>query len=170
MRLRKTTRGQATVETALALVFGVLPLTFGLIAFAEIGWTYHALASLTRLGARYAATHCFQDSNGSNVVTWMTNPRNAPAFLDRQQLATGGIPIQIQYWTHNPETHISEPVSCAGSCGQCVPDSVTVSIGTGNSSAYQFNRFLTNLGLPPVQVPTFATTVPMESGIDPETQ
>ena len=73
MRLRKTTRGQATVETALALVFGILPLTFGLIAFAEIGWTYHALATLTRLGARYAATHCFQDSNGSNVVTWMTD-------------------------------------------------------------------------------------------------
>jgi len=54
MRLRKTTRGQATVETALALVFGILPLTFGLIAFAEIGWTYHATegkATVARLVA-----------------------------------------------------------------------------------------------------------------------
>ena len=45
-------RGQASVEMALALVFGILPLTIGLIAFAEAAWTYHGLATITRLGAR----------------------------------------------------------------------------------------------------------------------
>ena len=156
--------GQATVETALALIFGIVPLTLALIAFAEIGWTYHALTALTRQGARYATTHCFQDSAGSNVVTWMT--ANAPLFPDRQQLVTGGIQIQVNYWTHDPLTHESMPFSCAGGCNsQCVPDSVTVSI-----SGYQFNHFLTTLGLQPLQVPPFSTTAPMESaGGDPET-
>src|ERR1700693_3320910 len=92
-------RGQATVEMALTLVIGILPLTLGLIAFAEIGWTYHALATLTRQGARYAATHCWQDDVGSNVVNWMQT--HAPAFPDRAQLATGGITIQVSYWTHD---------------------------------------------------------------------
>src|ERR1051326_3439154 len=71
-----TTSGQATVETALVLVFGIVPLTIGLIAFTEAAWTYHGLASLTRLGAQYAATHCFQDSAGQNVVEWLTDSTN----------------------------------------------------------------------------------------------
>ncbi|HYR90687.1 MAG TPA: TadE/TadG family type IV pilus assembly protein [Terriglobia bacterium] len=160
----RSCRGQATVETALVLVVGILPLTFGLIAFAEIAWTYHALATLTRQGARYAGTHCWQDSSGSNVVSWMQ--ANAPAFPDRPQLATGGVQIQVNYWTHDPATHQSLPFSCAAGCSaQCVPDSVTVSI-----SQYQFSHFFTLLGLQPLQVPTFSTTVEMESaGGNPET-
>lgn len=157
-------RGQATVEMALALVAGIVPLTLGLIAFAEIAWTYHALATLTRQGARYASTHCWQDESGSNVVDWMQ--ANAPPFPDRPQLATGGVQIQVTYWTHDPTTRQSVPFSCAGSCSsQCVPDSVTVSI-----SGYQFDHFLTLLGLQPLQVPPFSTTVEIESaGGDPET-
>ena len=157
-------KGQATVEMALALVFGVLPLTFGLIAFAEIAWTYHALATLTRQGARYAGTHCWQDSAGSNVVTWMQ--ANSPAFPDRQQLNTGEVQIQVSYWTHDPETHQSVAFTCGGGCGpECVPDSVTVSI-----SGYSFNHFLPMLGLQPLQVPPFSTTVEMQSaGGNPET-
>ena len=127
-------RGQATVEMALALVAGIVPLTFGLIAFAELAWTYHALAAITRQGARYAATHCWQDEAGSNVVTWMQS--NAPPFPDRPQLASGGVQIQVSYWRHDPETHQSVPFSCDGGCsGRCVPDSVTVSI-----IGYQFNH------------------------------
>ena len=79
---RNSCRGQATVETALALVFVIIPLTFGLIAFSELAWTYHALATLTRQGAHYAATHCWQDDIGSNVLTWMQG--NAP--LQNQDL------------------------------------------------------------------------------------
>ena len=73
---RRKIRGQASVETALVLVFGIVPLTIGLIAFTEAAWTYHGLASLTRLGAQYAATHCFQDSAGQNVVEWLTDSTN----------------------------------------------------------------------------------------------
>jgi hypothetical protein len=162
-------RGQATVEMTLALIFGIVPLTIGLIAFAEAAWTYHGLAALTRLGARYAATHCFQDSSGQNIVAWLTDAtnRSVPPFPDRPQLAAGGIQILVQYWTHDPGQG-SIPVTCGPDCSSaCVPDSVTVSIGAGNPNAYTFNRFLTSLGLPPIQVPTFSTTIPMESGVDP---
>ena len=158
------TRGQATVEMALALVAGLVPLTLGLIAFAEIGWTYHALTTITRQAARYAGTHCWQDEAGSNVSNWIQ--ANAPLFPDRSQLTTGEIQIQVSYWMHDPVTRESVPFTCAGSCSsQCVPDSVTVSI-----SGYQFNHFLPLLGLPPLQVPPFSTTVEIESaGANPET-
>jgi hypothetical protein len=168
----KRNRGQASVEMTLALVFGILPLTLGLLAFVEVAWTYHGLAALTRLGARYAATHCFQDSSGQNVVSWLTdaNNRAVPAFPDRQQLATGGILIDVHYWTHDPEQGSIE-VPCAPGCSaECVPDSVTVSIAPGQPGAYQFNRWLGAMGLPLIQVPAFATTVPIESGVNPDTQ
>src|SRR5436309_11917413 len=89
----RTMRGQASVEMALALLFSVVPLTLGLIAFAEAAWTYHGLTTITRLGARYAATHCFEDSSGQNVVSWLTDLNNPslPLFPDRQKVATGGI-------------------------------------------------------------------------------
>jgi hypothetical protein len=46
-----------------------------------------------------------------------------------------------------------------------VPDSVTVSI-----TGYEFNHFFPMLGLPPLQVPPFSTTIPVESaGANPET-
>src|SRR5207237_5927379 len=136
-------RGQATVEMALVLLFGILPLTLGVIAFLEAAWTYHGLVALTRLGARYAATHCFQDSSGQNVVSWLTDLNNValPLFPDRQELATGGIPITVQSCTHGPDLG-SIPVSCNASCNaQCVPDSVTVSIASSNPYTFKFNRF-----------------------------
>ncbi len=149
-------QGQATVELALVLALLLLPLTLGLIAFGEIAWTYHSLATLTRQGARYASTQCWQDSSGSNVVSWMQ--ANAPPFPDRPLLATGEVQILVTYWTHDAVTRESVAFSCAGSCAECVPDSVTVSI-----SGYQFTRFLSTLGFPPLQVPEFSTTVEMES-------
>jgi hypothetical protein len=157
-------RGQASVETVLALIFGILPLTFGLLAFSEVAWTYHALATLTRQGARYAATHCWQDDSGSNVVTWMQ--ATAPLFPDRPLLTSGGIQVQVNYWTHDTATHETVPFSCAGGCSpDCVPDSVTVSI-----TGYEFNHFFPFLGLAPLQVPPFSTTVPIDSaGGNPET-
>jgi Flp pilus assembly protein TadG len=164
IRSCRASRGQATVEFALVLIFGIVPLTFGLIAFTELAWTYHALATLTRQGARYAATHCWQDATGSNVVNWMQ--ANAPPFPDRQQLNAGDITIQVNYWTHDLDAHRSVPFSCSATCtAECVPDSVTVSI-----SGYQFTHFLPMLGLQPLQVPPFSTTVEIESaGGDPET-
>jgi hypothetical protein len=154
---RRKMRGQATIEMALALLAGIIPLTLGLLAFAELAWTYHALATLTRQGAQYAATHCWQDG-AQNVTTWMQ--ANAPVFPDRTQLVSGAITIQVNYWTHNLDSDESDPFTCDGTsaCGACVPDSVTVSI-----AGYQFNHFLTTLGLPPIQMPAFSTTVEVES-------
>jgi hypothetical protein len=46
----------------------------------------------------------------------------------------------------------------------CVPDAVTVRV-----TNYEFRKFMGYLGLPPVSVPDFYTTVPIESaGCDPE--
>jgi len=153
-------RGQATLEMAFCLGLVMVPITLALIGFAEVSWTYHALATLTRQGARYAGTHCWMDSTGSNVVSWMRN--NAPAFPDRPQLQGGGIQIDVNYWTHDLEAHQSVPFECSGSCSpDCVPDSVTVSV-----SGYQFNHFFPE----PLQVPSFSTTVEIQSsGGDPET-
>src|SRR5579884_3528725 len=162
---RVRSRGQATVETALALVVGMVPLTIALIGFSEIAWTYHALATLTRQGAQYAATHCWQDDSGSNVTGWMI--ANAPAFPDRPKLATGEIPIQVQYWSHDPVNHLSNPFVCdANTCSpQCVPDSVTVSI-----NGYFYNHFFPYFGLAALQVPSFSSTVEIQgSGANPET-
>src|SRR5437762_12319544 len=166
---RRTMRGQASAEMALALLFGVLPLTLGLIAFAEAAWTYHGLTTITRLGARYAATHCFEDSSGQNVVSWLTDLNNPalPVFPDRQQLAGGGIQITVQYWTHDPDQG-SIPVTCNESCSaECIPDSVTVSVGSDYTGYYTVHRILASLGGPAIQLPAFSTTVPMESGVDP---
>src|SRR6266566_5645488 len=165
MFFKHNSRGQATVEMALALIAGVVPLTLGLFAFTEIAWTYHALVTLTRQGAQYAATHCWQDETGSNVRNWMQ--ANAPSFPDRPQLTSGEIQIQVIYWMHDPVSHTSALFSCSEEpcSAECVPDSVTVSI-----SGYQFNHFLTVLGLPALQVPSFSTTVESESaGANPET-
>ena len=149
---------------ALVLAAGLIPLTLGLLAFAEIAWTYHALVTLTRQGARYAATHCWQDEAGSNVVNWMQ--ANAPPFIDRPQLVSGEVQIQVSYWTHDLTARQSVPFSCGGACtSECVPDSVTVGI-----SGYQFRHLLGVLGLPALEVPSFATTVEVESmGGNPET-
>ena len=158
LKCRKAGQGQATVELALVMMAALIPLTFGFLAFAELAWTYHALATLTRQGARYAATHCWQDDAGSNVVDWME--ANAPPFLDRPQLQGGEVQIQVNYWTHDLTAHESVPFACDGaSCtSECVPDSVTVGI-----SGYQFGHLLPLLGLPPLAVPAFSTTVEIES-------
>ena len=158
-------RGQATVETALIMMTVMLPLTFGIVALADVAWTYHALVTLTRQGARYAATHCFEDDSGSNVVTWMQS--NSPPFLDRPQMAGGTVQILVNYWSHDLANQVSNPFSsCGSTCTpECVPDAVTVSI-----SGYQFRHLLPLLGLQPLEVPSFATTVEIQSaGGDPET-
>jgi hypothetical protein len=148
----------------IALIVGVIPLSFGLIAFSELAWTYHALATLTRQGAQYAATHCFEDDAGTNVVGWMQ--ANAPAFPDRQQIVGDANKIQVKYWTLDRESHQAIAFSCGGGCSpDCVPDSVTVSI-----TGYEFNHFLSIFGVPPLVVPPFSTTLAMESaGVNPET-
>ncbi len=163
-RTPQSATGQATVELALVMMTVLVPVTFGLLIFAEAAWTYHSLVTLTRQGARYAATHCWQDAAGSNVVNWMQT--NAPPFIDREQLLTGGAEIRVEYWSHDLTTRESVPFTCGGSCtAECVPDSVTVSV-----NGYQFRHLLSLLGFPPIRVPAFSTTAEMESmGGNPDT-
>jgi hypothetical protein len=158
---RKSQSGQAAFETAILFSVVLVPLTFGLLVVAELAWTYHSLVTLTRQGARYAATHCWQDSVGSNVTQWMV--ANCPPFVDRKQLSNGGAQIQVQYW----QTDLTDPTNpvttaFAGNCDACTsgcqPDSVTVGI-----SGYRFSSLVTLLGMQPIQVPGFATTVEMQS-------
>ena len=60
---------------------------------------------------------------------------------------------------------LSEFSCSSGDCTvDCLPDAVTVSV-----SSYQFARFQRFLGLPPVVIPDFRMSLPIESlGCDPE--
>ena len=156
--------GQASVETALVLGTLVVPAVFGLLMVGQAAWTWSSIVHLTRLGAQYAATHCFQDASGSNVIHYMQN--HAPPMLDRQQLTKGPAEIQVQYWAQDPVNHQTVPFQCGDSCtSACVPDAVTVAVNN-----YQFSSLAQVLGLGPISMPPFATTVRVESaGGNPDT-
>lgn len=151
--------GQASIEMALIMMTIMIPLTLGIVAIADVVWTYHALVTLTRQGAHYAATHCYLGDNGQAVTDWMK--ANAPPFLDKPNIGAT-LQIQVNYWAHDFANNQSLAFSCAGA--PCVPDAVTVSIIN-----YQFTHLLPLLHLQPLQVPAFSTTVEVQSaGIDPE--
>jgi hypothetical protein len=142
-----------------AVLYGgvILPLTFMLVFVAEMAWIWHSVVDFTRDGARYAATHCYQpDGSASNVLTYME--ANVPLMIDQEQFQSGAAGIQILYFSQNPDGSLSPfvPDACGGSL--CLPDSVSISI-----TNYQFQRFSGLFKLPPVTIPPFTTTVPMES-------
>ena len=159
---RRRRRGQAAIEYALVTVGVVLPVTFALIYTALQLWVWHTVNDFTRRGARYAATHCWQNGAG-NVIQWMQ--QNFPLTWDRQQFLAGAAQIKVSYYTRNPETGAYEDFSCAaGECSlACVPDAVRVQILN-----YEFRGLSTYFGLPPLPIPDFQTTLPVESaGCDP---
>jgi len=149
-------RGQATLEYVLVYAGVLLPLTMAMIFTAEMLWVWHSVNDFTRQGASYAATHCWQ--GGSNVVQWMQN--NVPITFDREQFRTGQVEIQVEYFSRDAETGELGEFACdgAGCSRECVPELVRVSI-----TGYEFRPFLTTLGLPPVPIPNFQMTLPMES-------
>jgi hypothetical protein len=155
-------RGQATIEFALAYAGVLLPLTFGLVFIAQLLWVWHSVVDFTRQGAGYAATHCWE-SSGGNVINFMQT--NAPMMPDRDQFQNGPAQITVTYYSTDPNTGLLAPFACQGDCSNtCIPDTVQVGI-----TGYQYNTFVSALGLPPVTLPNFETTVPMESaGCDPE--
>lgn len=159
---RRTQSGAALVEYALAYVAVILPLTFAIIFTAQLLWIWHSVGEWTRDAARYAATHCWQASGG-NVQTWMRS--NVPPMFDRDQFQNGGVDLSIQYFARDPDTGTLSQFSCDTECStQCVPDTVTIAVRN-----YQYQTFLTYLGLSPIQMPEFQTSAPMESaGCDPE--
>jgi hypothetical protein len=86
--------------------------------------------------------------------------QNVPPNVDYDQFAQGAAIIEVQYFQRNPETGLLEDFACdGGDCSTgCVPDAVTVRV-----TGYEFRRVLSYLGVPPVPLPDFRTSLPMES-------
>jgi hypothetical protein len=163
MSRRRTQSGQATVEYAITFMGLIMPLTFMIIFTAQLLWIWHSVVDYTRDGARYATTHCWQASS-ENVVSYMRT--NVPLMIDMDQFQNGQADIQVTYYARNVETGVLEEFTCeGGECTtECIPDTVTVRIQN-----YEYRRFMSFLGLPPVQLPDFHTSLPMEgAGCDPD--
>jgi hypothetical protein len=148
-----------------ALMYGavIIPLTFGIVFVAQMYWVWHSAAEFTRQGARYATTHCWQP-DGQNVLTWMQS--HVPVNIDLSQFQTGGAAqINIQYFQRDAATGQLLPFSCDGTCSStCIPDTVSISL-----SNYEFRRFVSFLSLPPIVMPGFPVSMPMQgAGCDPE--
>jgi hypothetical protein len=87
-------------------------------------------------------------------------PTHVPPMIDMDQFQTGAAGIQVAYYQADPTTGALTPFTCDSSdCSAgCVPDAVSVSI-----TNYRFTRFSGFMKLPPVTIPPFTTSVPMES-------
>lgn len=153
------------MEFILAYSALLLPVTMMIIFTANLLWVWNSMTDFTREGARYASTHCWQ-GDGGNVRTWMQ--QNVPLTFDREQFQGGPAEITVEYYGKDPESGTLTEFSCdQGECSRgCVPEVVRVRI-----TSYEFRSFMSYLGLPPVAMPDFQTTVPMESaGCSPDTE
>jgi hypothetical protein len=148
--------GQAVTEFAVMYAGVILPLTFMTIFVAEALWIWHGVVDFTRDGARYASTHYCQTQDASGTLTYMQT--HVPPIIDQAQFQAGGTAqVNVQYLDST-----GQPFS-SGDCGDCVPDSVSVSV-----SNYTFGRLAGFLNLPGIGIPPFTTNLPMESaGLDP---
>ncbi len=156
MKRRNRQSGQAATEFALLYIVAIVPLTFMIIFVAEMLWIWHSAVDFTREGARYASTSCWAlDGGAGNVLAHMQTVE--PNVMRHFQSA--GAQVQVAYYTQNPDLSLTpfDASTCTG--GICVPDAVSVGV-----SNYQFLPFSGFMKLPPVTMPPFTTTVPMESG------
>lgn len=151
------TRGQAVMEFALLFGGVLIPMLFMVVFISRGLWIWHSVVDFTRYGARYAATHCWEpDGSGSNVISFMQ--ANVPPMVDMNQFQNGQAILVVRYFSENPDgtTAPFDGTSCAG--GICVPDTVSVSV-----TNYNFIGMSTYFSLPPVTIPDFTTSVPMEN-------
>ena len=165
MKRSRSESGQQTMEFVILYAGVLMPITFAIIFTAQVLWVWHSVVEFARDGAHYAATHCWQTS-GENVREYMRT--HVPLTVDRGQFQNAGEElVQIQYFARDGETGNLVEFACdSGDCTtMCVPDVVTVRI-----QGYEYRHaFLTRLGLPPIAIPDFRTTLPIESaGCDPE--
>jgi hypothetical protein len=124
-------------------------MIFGTVLLAQLLWTWHSVAELTRDGARYAATHCYTDPTGSNVVQYMQT--HVPPNLQIQQFEAGGsAQINVAYSSVDSQTGVSD-FACASNSAACVPDLVSVSV-----TNYQFQPYA--ILLRSITMPSFLTT------------
>jgi hypothetical protein len=155
MKRRNPQSGQAATEFALLYVAAILPLTFMIVFVAEMLWIWHSAVDFTRDGARYAATSCWDlDGSAGNVLAHMQ--RTEPNVM--KQFQNAGAQIHVAYYTWNPDGSLApfDASACTGNL--CLPDVVSVAV-----TNYQFLPFSGFMKLPPVTMPDFTTTVPMES-------
>lgn len=166
LRRRRYQSGQSTLEYVLTAGTLFLPMSFMVIFTAQLLWTWHSAVEWTREGARYASTHCWQ-GNGENVRAFMR--RNVPVHMDQQEFSTGTAEIAVLYYRRNPDSGALEEFTCDGGseCStECIPDALTVQV-----TGYEFRHFMGAIGLPPVTMPNFQTSLPVESaGCDAEQQ
>jgi hypothetical protein len=156
MRFWRDSHGQETVEFAVLYAGVLLPLTFMVVFVSEMLWVWHSVVDFTRDGARYAATHCWQ-SGGANVLQYMES--HVPLMIDMEQFQNNSAGITVQYFSIDPSSGELVDFTCdLGDCTTgCLPDVVTVSIAN-----YQYTRFSGFFRLPPVTIPSFQTSMPME--------
>jgi hypothetical protein len=152
----RTRNGQSTMEFALTFSAITVPLTFAVIFTSQLLWVWHSVVEFTRDGARYAVTHCYD--GGSNVEAYMRT--HVPVNIDQDQFTSGTAEISVTYYQRDPSSGQFTEFSCDGAqCStECVPDAVTVQV-----TGYQFRRVLTGFGIPPVPLPDFRTSLPVES-------
>ncbi len=160
---KRNQRGAAAVEFLVVGMTLVVPLCLAMFYTAQILWIWHSASELTRMGARYAATHCYQGA-GSNVRTFMQT--NAPVMPNRDQFVAGSVDIVVTYYSRGTDTTELSEFSCDNECSLgCIPDVVKVQV-----TNFEYRNFLTYWGIPPVQLPDFQTTLAMEgAGCDPDT-
>lgn len=86
-------RGTTLVETALCLVFILLPVTLGGFQFGMVFMTQHSLQQITRESARWSAVH-YGDATFDGAVTQGDAAGQTPSLLNfvRRQAAANGIP------------------------------------------------------------------------------
>ena len=92
---------------------------------------------------------------------------NISLMMDQEQFRNGPATIAVTYYSKDPDSGQLVTLTCDTECStSCIPDTVTVVVDN-----YQFARFLGYLGLPPIQMPAFQASSPVESaGCDPEQQ
>jgi hypothetical protein len=155
VKRRNAQSGQAATEFALLYVAAIVPLTFMIVFVAEMLWIWHSAVDFTREGARYASTSCWAlDGAGGNVLAHMQTVE--PNVM--KQFQSAGAQVKVAYYTQNADGSLApfDATACTG--GVCVPDAVSVGV-----SDYQFLPFSGFMKLPPVTMPPFTATVPMES-------